>query len=180
MGMSGDRRSLVEWAVLGVLAEGVRHPYHLARDLGPGGSLGRVLTVRRSQVYRAVDRLAAAGLIEACGIEPGSGGPERTVYRATATGREHLANWLQEPVGHVRDLRQAFLLKLLLLRRSGCSPAELIHRQRTALAGALGGLERLPAEPDEVDLWRHHNAGAASVFLDEAARQFGDGAAGER
>ena len=178
--MSGDRRSLVEWAVLGVLAGGVRHPYDLARDLGAGGPLGRVLTVRRPQVYRAVDRLATAGLVEPSGVEPGSGGPERTVYRTTAAGREDLAGWLQEPVNHVRDLRQAFLLKLLLLRRSGSSPAELIHRQRRALAGALGGLERLPAEPDEVDLWRHHNAGAASAFLDEAARRFGNGAAGER
>lgn len=178
--MPGDRRSLSEWAVLGLLAETPRHPYDLSRHLVAGSALGRIITVHRPLVYRAVDRLAASGLIEARGIEPGSGGPERTVYRTTAAGRERLAGWLQEPVDHVRDLRQAFLLKLLLLRRSGSSPVDLIHRQRTALAGALGGLERLPADPDEVDLWRHHNAGAASAFLDEAARRFGNGAVGER
>ena len=33
------RRSLGEWAVLGMLAEGPSHPFALARDLGGGGPL---------------------------------------------------------------------------------------------------------------------------------------------
>ena len=79
--MSRDgRRSLGEWAVLGLLSEQPAHPFALSRHLGPGGPLGRVLTVRRSLVYRAVGRLETDGLATAQRTEPGESGPERTVY----------------------------------------------------------------------------------------------------
>ena len=165
-------RSLAEWAVLGLLAEEPAHPVALARQLGAGGPLGRVLTVRRPLVYRAVERLAEEGLAERDRIEPGEAGPERTVYRPTAAGRRRLDGWLDEPVEHVRDLRLAFLLKLLLLRRRGRSPAGLVAVQRRALSATLTRLAELPEDPDPVDLWRHHNAVAAASFLEGLAVRF--------
>ena len=52
--------SPTEHAVLGVLAEAPTHGFAIAKDLAPGTSVGRVLTVRRPLVYRALDRLVAA------------------------------------------------------------------------------------------------------------------------
>jgi DNA-binding PadR family transcriptional regulator len=158
-------RSLPEWAVLGLLAEEPVHPFALARLLGPGGPLGRVLTVRRPLVYRAVERLEAEGLAARDRTEPGEAGPERTVYRVTRAGKSLLEGWLDEPVAHVRELRLAFLLKLLLLDRRGRPAAGLVAAQRRVLSGTLERLAGLPEEPDAVDLWRHHNALAVEGFL---------------
>ncbi len=55
---------------------------------------------------------------------------------------------------------------MVLLRRAGRSLAPLVRAQREMLSATLESLDRLPDDPDEVDLWRHHNAAAASVFLD--------------
>jgi PadR family transcriptional regulator AphA len=158
-------RSLAEWAVLGLLAEQPAHPFALARQLGASGPLGRVMTVRRPLVYRAVERLGDEGLVERDRTEPGHAGPERTVYRVTAAGSTLLDGWLGEPVAHVRDLRLMFLLKLLLLRRRGRPAVELVEAQRRVLSETLARLAELPDEPDAVDLWRHHNAVAVDRFL---------------
>ena len=55
---------------------GPAHPFALSRLLGGGGPLGKVLTVRRPLVYRAVERLAHDGLIERERTEPGEAGPQ--------------------------------------------------------------------------------------------------------
>jgi len=162
----GGRHSLGEWAVLGLLAEAPVHPFALARQLGDDGPLGRVFTVRRPLVYRAVERLHDGGLIERHRTEPGDAGPERTIYRVTPEGQHALEVWLGEPVRHIRDIRLAFLLKIMLLRRAGHSPAALLRAQQETLGDTLDGLDRLPGDPDEIDLWRHHNAAATAAFLE--------------
>ena len=149
-----DRRSPGEWAVLGLLAEEPVHPFAVARQLGGDGPLGRVFTVQRPLVYRAVERLRNGGLIERHRTEPGE------------AGRDALDSWLDEPVRHIRDIRLAFLLKVVLLRRAGRSPGVLVRAQKEVLSDTLASLDRLPGDPDEIDLWRHHNAAAASAFLD--------------
>lgn len=166
-----ERRSLGEWAVLGLLAGGPAHPFALARDMGGGGPLGRVLTVRRPLVYRAVERLVAAGLVARDRKEPGEAGPERTVYRITAAGRAALDGWLAAPVPHVRDLRLGFLLKVALLRRSGRPIGPLVVAQREALEGTFSSLAALPEDPDAPDLWRYHSAAAAAAFLEDLERR---------
>lgn len=158
-------RSLTEWVVLGLLAEGPTHGFALARQLTPGSEVGRVLTVRRPLAYRALDRLVADGLAAPQRTEPGDAGPQRTIHRITPAGRRRLDAWLDKPVDHVRDLRIEFLLKLVLLRRTGRSPAALIGRQRSRLAETLRALEA-GADEDEVALWRHHSALAVASFLD--------------
>lgn len=163
------KRSLGEWAVLGLLAREPAHPFALSRHLGPGGALGRVLTVRRPLVYRAIGRLETDGLVSPDRVEPGDSGPDRTVYDITPAGRRALDRWLDEPVTHVRDLRLGLLLKLALLRRAGRPVVPLITAQQEELTATLDALQRLPAEPDDTDLWRRHTARAASAFLDEVA-----------
>jgi DNA-binding PadR family transcriptional regulator len=170
--VESPRLSLTEWAVLAALTERPAHPFAVARLLAEDGELGRVLTVRRPLVYRAFARLEATGLCRADHTEPGEGGPERTVYRVTAAGRGLMAEWLSQPVSHVRDLRLEFLLKMRLTGRAGASPLSLIESQRAALAPTFAALAEAGQEADEVGLWRRHSAVAAKAFLDDLAGRY--------
>jgi len=162
------RVSLTEWAVLALLAERPVHPFAVARILGKGGELGQLLAVRRPLVYRAADRLAAAGLCRPDHTEPGESGPERTVYRITPAGRRDLAKWLVEPVLRARDLRPEFLLKVRLTVRAGRSALPLVEAQQEALAPTFARLAA-EAQQDEVSLWRRHTASATRAYLAELA-----------
>ncbi|MGH8872870.1 MAG: PadR family transcriptional regulator [Acidimicrobiia bacterium] len=166
--MDSSHPSLTEYAVLGVLAEGPSHGFALSKQLGPDGEVGRVLTVRRPLVYRALDRLVDAGLAEPVHTEKGDAGPQRVVHRITARGRRRLRRWLGEPVEHIRDMRIEFLLKLALLRRAGSSPLTLVRAQRATLDPTLTALDDPDAEQDDhVELWRQHNAAAAAAYLQD-------------
>jgi DNA-binding PadR family transcriptional regulator len=85
-------RDLLSLAALGLLAERPRHTYGIQRELHQryndfAGGTPRAL-------YHAVDRLAAAGLIELAETVREGHRPERIVYRATEVGREELQHWL--------------------------------------------------------------------------------------
>lgn len=97
--------SLTEWVVLALLAEAPCHGFAVSKELRPGTDLGRILTVHRPLVYRALDRLVSAGLAEPHHTEPGDAGPNRTLHRVTGRGAVGVGDWLDRPVGHVRDLR---------------------------------------------------------------------------
>lgn len=172
--MSAAHPSITEYAVLGILASGPSHGFAISKQLGPEGFLGRVLTVRRPLVYRALDRMVEAGNAEPVTTEKGDAGPNRIVLRVTATGRRHLDRWLAEPVQHVRDLRIEFLLKLTLLEYLGRSPAPLIRKQRATLAATLTALDE--TQPgDHVELWRRHNALAAAGYLNDLESRYARG-----
>ena len=156
--------SLTEWVVLAVLVEAPVHGFAIAKELRPDVDLGRILTVHRPLVYRALDRLVAAGLAEPHLSEPGAAGPTRTVHRPTASGRSAVDAWLERPVGSVRDLRIEFLAKLRLNQRRGRDLTPLVEAQRNALAETFARLAS-PAGDDVVDRWRSHNAAAAEAFL---------------
>lgn len=166
--------STTEYAVLGILAEGASYGFAIAKELTAESDLGRVCTVRRPLVYRALDRLVAAGYAEPVATERGDSGPQRTVHQATPTGRHRLHLWLSEPVEHVRDMRIEFLLKLALLSRSMQSPTTLIRNQRAVLSPTLDALDTM-ATDDHVELWRQHNAAAAGAYLDALERRYESG-----
>ena len=86
--------SLTEWVVLAVLVEAPIHGFAIAKELRPDTDLGRILTVHRPLVYRALDRLVAAGLAEPHHTEPGAAGPARTLHQPTLTGRRAADAWL--------------------------------------------------------------------------------------
>ena len=164
--MDEQQLSLTEYAVLGILAEAPTHGFAISRELAPKGSVGRVLTVRRPLTYRALDRLVALGLATPVHSEPGDGGPQRLVHKATPAGKRRLKKWLGEPVKHVRDMRIEFQLKLVLLQRSGSSPLDLIERQRSLLEPTLLALDTHTTDPpDLLELWRQHNAAATDDYL---------------
>lgn len=158
--------SVTEHAVLGLLAEGQSHGFALSKQLEADADVGRILTVRRPLVYRALDRLVDRGLAEPVSTEKGNSGPNRVIHRVTREGRRELGSWLNRPVAHVREIRIEFLLKIGLLLRAGRSPGPLIAAQRRSLESTLAALDD-PVTDDHVESWRRHVARAASVFLDE-------------
>lgn len=132
---------LGSWAVLALLCEGDTHGWALVRAMAPQGEIGRVWSIRRALVYRTVDLVVAAGLVERAGIEQGSRGSTRTLLHATPTGRRAVGRWLAEPVVHVRDLRSALLLKLLFAQRSGLDRTPLLEAQHAVLVDLIDVLE---------------------------------------
>lgn len=163
-----DRRaslSLNEWAVLGLLVEEPRHGYDVAAALRPSAPLGAAWRVDRQFVYRALERLEALGLAEARRTEPSGAGPPRTVYGPTRRGRSALRRWLDAPVEHLRDVRSALLLKLVLLDRLDLARQPLVDAQRAAFEPLLAEHRAAPAPGDVVAAWRHHSAAAVASFL---------------
>lgn len=158
--------SLNEWAVLGVVVDKPRHGYDIAAELAPGAPLGDVWRLSRQLVYRALDRLEALGLVEPRRTEPGDAAPPRTVFGSTRRGRTALHEWLDTPVEHLRDVRGAFLLKLVLLDRLDLAHGPLVAAQREAFAGLLDRRTPKPAASDVIATWRHHSARAVAAYLD--------------
>lgn len=162
-----EELSLNEWAVLACLVERPRHGYDIACELAPSAPLGAVWRVSRPLVYRALDRLGALALAEPQHAEPGAGGPPRQVFGPTSAGRARLATWLEEPVGHLRDVRGALLLKLVVAERLAVDTAPLLDAQRDRFAAPLDALALAPPPGDVASLWRHHSAAAVHAFLDD-------------
>lgn len=166
------RLSVTDYVVLGLLAEESGHGFAIAKELESDSDIGRVFTVPRSLVYRAIDRLNAGGYIVAVTTEKREG-PQRVIYRVTADGISRVRRWLAEPVDHLRDLRIEFLVKLALLRRKAKSPADLIRHQRKALQSTITALDDPGIDTDDhVELWRHHIAAASAAYLDDLERLY--------
>lgn len=164
-----ERLSTTEYAVLGVLGAGPNHGFALAKLLEADTEVGRICTVHRPQVYRALDRLVQAGYAIPVTTEKGDAGPQRFVHRITPRGGRVLQEWLAEPVAHVRDMRIEFLLKLVLLRGAGQSTLDLIRAQRDALAPTLDSFAASTTD-DPIELWRQNNAAAACDYLNALER----------
>jgi PadR family transcriptional regulator AphA len=163
--------SLPEWLVLAILSERPAHGFAVAQLTAADGELGRIWQIPKAVIYRAIGRLADAGLITPEGVEPGQG-PQRTVYAATPAGREAAAEWLRTPVEHVREIRSQLLMKLALLDRTGKDPAELLTRQRVVLTPIVRAISDRTADPgfDAILLaWRQANAEAALNFINAIA-----------
>jgi DNA-binding PadR family transcriptional regulator len=164
-----------EWSVLALLAEQPSHGWALARQMARSGDIGSVWSLGRPLVYRALELLEQRGLIEASGHEPGLRGPNRTIFRATADGREALGRWLAEPVEHVRDVRSLFLLKLILVERASLDPVPLLEAQRAAVMPAIRALEaRLVASSGSEQIlvrFRLESTRAVLNFIDNMLEQ---------
>lgn len=167
---SRTQPSLPEWAALGVLCESPRHGWAVARELAPGGEVGRVYSCTRPLVYRALAQLRDAGLVEVRGHAESTEGPARTTLGPTRRGRAAFRRWCSEPIGHVRDLRSELMLKLLLAERAGRDPAPLLHAQGALLARAELALERQTRASAHFErtllLWRLSVVRAALSFVE--------------
>jgi DNA-binding PadR family transcriptional regulator len=151
--------SLADHVCLAIIAEGPTHGWALVKLLRPDGEIGRIWSLSRPLTYRSIDHLVEAGMVDR------SDGGRRAELRATEPGRRAATSFLARPVGHIRDLRTEFLLKLELAHRAAVDPSDLINRQRDHLEPAFGALTSTAAA-DPVELWRQESARAAERFLD--------------
>ena len=162
--------ALDDWAALALIGEGDAHGWSVVRAMAPGGDVGRVWVCSRARVYRALDALAAVGLVESAGVASGGRGPARRVMSATPAGRRAIAEWLHAPVDHVRDLRSVLLLKLLFLSRARGDPSGLLRAQRATLepieAGFTARLDAARGFERTLVLWRLESCRAALRFVD--------------
>lgn len=165
------RLSLAENVVLGLIAEGASHGFAVARVLQPDGEMGRVYALARPAVYRSIERLVDAGLVQALGVEPGNRGPKRTPLRVTDAGSAVLESWLARPVGHVRQMRTELLAKLALLHRLGRDPTPLVDAQLPPIRRIVEGLaaqeQRATGFDHTLALWRLRSGQAALRFLED-------------
>jgi DNA-binding PadR family transcriptional regulator len=163
--------SLGEWAVLGLVAEGETHGFAVSRAFAPDGVIGRIWTIPRPLVYRAIASLQTSGYVRETGSVPGVHGPERRLIGLTPAGRAALDSWLGEPVAHVRDARSELLVKLLLLDRAGLDTRELLDAQAERIRPMLVGLREKLARAEGFDAtlarWRLASAEALANFLAE-------------
>jgi len=171
--VAGKPLAAGDWAVLALVSEGATHGFAVAKALGPDGEIGRVWSLSRPLVYRALDELVEARLIEKGAVEPSERGPRRTPIKATALGRRRVRGWLTEPVEHVRDVRSLLMLKLLFLERSGLDPEPLFTAERDLLLPVAAALEQreqsLSGFERTLVQWRLESIRGVLRFL-EAAR----------
>lgn len=141
----------IEYALLGFLHGGPLHGYEIHRRLADRAGLGRVWRLKQSHLYALLARLEQDGLI-ASRREPQAARPTRRVFALTEAGRQALTDWVQSPVARGREVRLDFLAKLYCARPFGAAVvAQLIARQRAALAGWLAEVERTATEPPPTD-----------------------------
>jgi DNA-binding PadR family transcriptional regulator len=142
--------------LLGVLAEGPGHGYDLKRSHDarfPGAK-----PLAYSQIYTALAKLERDGQVEA--IETVSaGGPERTTYALSDSGREALTSWLAEPEPAGPYAADELVRKTVTALRLGADAAGYLRRQREAHLGEMRRLLRLQDTVDDV---------ASRIVLDHA------------
>lgn len=95
--------------MLGLLVASPSHGFAIAKELTAGGRWGRIWTVPRPVVYRALNTLEGSGLISVDRAEESRLGPRRAVYQATTSGKSEFSAWLSKPVVHYRDARSQLL-----------------------------------------------------------------------
>ncbi len=156
--------------MLALLAEEPGHGFAVARAMAPDGEIGKVWSLRRPLVYRAIDTLTELGFTRPIGTIASRSGPRRTVLQATAPGKRALNKWLREPVDRVRDARSLLLLKLLFLERRERDPAPLLVAQRREFDALADRLASAAGEANGFDRtllrWRLETTAAAIRFID--------------
>jgi len=93
---SSLRPSPLALTVLAMLNHEPLHPYGIQRLLKQWGKDQVVNVGQRAGLYRIIERLLAAGLIEVRETGRDQQYPERTVYQATDAGRHAAHSWLEE------------------------------------------------------------------------------------
>jgi PadR family transcriptional regulator AphA len=167
--MARSDPTLAREVVLALVVAEPRHGWALQRELSPEGRIGRAWSLSRQLTYRALDAIVEDGLARRSSPRDG-GGADRVTVTATAPGRRHSRDWLDEPVSHLRDVRTELLVKLMLREQLGMDTAAFLTRQRTVFDPLI---ERLRENEDTgvVATWRRENADAVRRFLDSLERQ---------
>jgi len=120
--------------VLGMLGGGPLHPYAIQSRMKAWGKDRTVDVSQRATLYKAIERLRAAGLIEVKKVEREQRFPERTVYDLTEEGLRVGREWLTEMLATPRNEFPQFPAALSFL--FGLTPTEALSALETR-AGLL-------------------------------------------
>jgi DNA-binding PadR family transcriptional regulator len=113
--------STTEGAVLGLVAFGERSGYDLA--LLAEESVQHLWTPSRSQIYKTLPRLVAAGFARKREVEQ-RGRPDKALYRITGKGRTALRGWLGEVDEEPASGHMVFPLKLFFCEFASAGTAQ--------------------------------------------------------
>jgi DNA-binding PadR family transcriptional regulator len=95
MSISPSYRSPWALTILSLLFERDMHPYEMRRLVRERGK-GDLVDLRPGSLYRTIERLERASLVEPVETTREGKYPERTVYRITDRGRDELQDWMRE------------------------------------------------------------------------------------
>lgn len=160
--------SLLDQIVLVLLDEEPRHGFGVAAAIAADEALSMAISVHRPLIYRSIDRLHAAGLVEPARTEPGERGAPRTVWRTTAAGRDASLAWLGTTVPHPRDARLELLAKFALRSRRGMANRRFAAAQRRCfepVAESLSTSDGTEGAADLVRRWRYESVAAMIRLL---------------
>ncbi|MBX7237285.1 MAG: PadR family transcriptional regulator [Caldilineales bacterium] len=119
----------IEHALLGFVHERPVHGYELYQQLSAPSGLWQVWRLKQSHLYALLARLVEQGYLTAT-VQVQETRPSRKVYTLTDDGRVAFQQWLQDPVGHGRQMRFEFLAKLYWAYRQAPEAAlALIDKQ---------------------------------------------------
>ncbi|GAB2445138.1 PadR family transcriptional regulator [Streptosporangium sandarakinum] len=136
------RASPLALTVLALLHHKPLHPYGMQRLIRQWGKDQVVNVGQRTGLYRAIDRLHAAGLIAVRETGRDQQYPERTVYEVTDAGRRVAKQWLCDMLAVPKQEFPQFpaaLSQLLMLTPQEALDA--LGRRADALAATLEGYE---------------------------------------
>ncbi len=167
---------LGEWACLGILYDRPAHGWAISTRLLPDSDIGRIWQMKRPLTYRSLDQLTRRRWIAPIAEEPGGAGPNRTILKATRTGRSQLRTWTRTPVAHLRDIRSELLLKLVLADLNGIDIDDMLGEQREIITRHAAAIDGDSDHDDVVKLWRSESARAAQRFIERlaSARRHGE------
>jgi DNA-binding PadR family transcriptional regulator len=114
-------RSLIKWALLGLVIERPSHAYELSRRLQRRFGSALALSDAR-QAYGALRGLVGRGLIEQLPPEPADATPKAR-YTATEEGLRHYGAWL---VGQAAQDRRSHQLSILALSAFTRQPERML------------------------------------------------------
>jgi PadR family transcriptional regulator AphA len=144
-----QRLSTTEGAVLGLLALGQRSGYDLA--LLAENTVAHLWTPSRSQIYKTLPRLFAAGLARKRDVEQ-LGRPDKALYTITKAGKQELRRWLDEIEEEPASGTVVFPLKFFFAQFASQGTAEAhLDAYRRFLTVRLERYESLRAGPDTFD-----------------------------
>jgi DNA-binding PadR family transcriptional regulator len=153
-----------EYALLGLLLDGPKHGYELARRFAPETALGEICHLEMSMLYALLKKQEKVEHIEA-ELESQGARPPKRIFHLTPLGRAAFMEWVRTPVGRTREIRLDFLVKLYFARLLGDDDVlALIDRQLEVCLALLDRLQSGLSLNEDADETMTISAGNYSGF----------------
>ncbi len=145
------RRDILEFAVLGILADGPIHGYELRKRLTD--TLGPFRSLSYGTLYPTLRRLVNRGAIAPVSLSPAEdslalrGKRARIVYSLTASGKEEFEEWANRPGPGAWDDEGFAAHMAFFSRTERRARLRILHGRRTWLDERLTALRTTLGEP---------------------------------